>query len=209
MRIRRKGQSVVEEFAKMEQLDVHGCSLHAIENKKLTGWSQDRHLSLHRQSQPYAPGKQPEIERKRQYQYERNPISPSPSIKKAILGELNPQALSLTHPNKLREFISSLHGLRTDQSLWVMAPMTFLICAPVVFRRQFVGMLEPSYSLYEVIALQDSTLIRILLTILFFGSAGGDRFRGEPFFQTSPCSRGREYRLIALDKSSKNSKVSG
>ena len=66
--------------------------------------------------------------------------------------------------NKLREFISSLHGLRTDQVIVGNGSDDLLNLCTRCFSDDSlkVGMLEPSYSLYEVIAsLQDSTLIRI------------------------------------------------
>ena len=103
--------------------------------------------------------------------------------------------------NKLREFISSLHGLRTDQVIVGNGSDDLLNLCTRCFSDDSlkVGMLEPSYSLYEVIAsLQDSTLIRIPFS--------DDTFSLDPqevidsganlFFITSPhAPSGREYPL--------------
>ena len=126
-----------------------------------------RHLSRsianHR---PYVPGKQPEIgEETVKLNTNENPYPPSPGIKNAILGEL--ESLRLypnSRSNKLRECIAGLHGLSADQVIVGNGSDDLLNLCTRCFSDDNlkVGMHEPSYSLYEVVAsLQGSTLMRI------------------------------------------------
>ena len=163
-----------------------------------------RHLSRsianHR---PYVPGKQPEIgEETVKLNTNENPYPPSPGIKNAILGEL--ESLRLypnSRSNKLRECIAGLHGLSADQVIVGNGSDDLLNLCTRCFSDDNlkVGMHEPSYSLYEVVAsLQGSTLMRIPFA--------DDTFSLNPeavidsganlFFITSPhAPSGREYPL--------------
>jgi len=161
-----------------------------------------RHLSRsianHR---PYVPGKQPEIgEETVKLNTNENPYPPSPEIKNAILGELESLRLYPNSPsNELRECISGLHGLSAEQVIVGNGSDDLLNLCTRCFSDDNlkVGMLDPSYSLYEVVAsLQGSTLIRIPFA--------DDAFSVDPeavidsganlFFITSPhAPSGREY----------------
>jgi histidinol-phosphate aminotransferase len=157
-----------------------------------------RSITNHR---PYVPGKQPEIgEQTVKLNTNENPYPPSPEIKNAILGEL--EFLRLypnSHSNELRESISRLHGLSAEQVIVGNGSDDLLNLCTRCFSDDNlkVGMLDPSYSLYEVVAsLQGSSLIRIPFA--------DDTFPVTPetvidsganlFFITSPhAPSGREY----------------
>ena len=129
-----------------------------------------------------------------------NPYPPSPEIKNAILGELESLRLYPNPPAyELRDCISNLHGLSPDQVIVGNGSDDILNLCTRCFSDDTlkVGMLDPSYSLYEVVAsLQGSPLIRVPFA--------DDAFSVEPesvigsganlFFITSPhAPSGREY----------------
>ena len=150
---------------------------------------------------PYVPGAQPvAVGETVKLNTNENPYPPSPKIKDAILDELQfirlyPNSLS----NELRDFLSALHGLTAEQVIVGNGSDDILNLCTRCFSddRLRVGMLDPSYSLYEVIAsLQGSRLIRVPFA--------NDAFSIEPdsvirsganlFFITSPhAPSGREY----------------
>jgi histidinol-phosphate aminotransferase len=161
-----------------------------------------RHLSRsianHR---PYVPGKQPEIgEETVKLNTNENPYPPSPEIKNAILGELESLRLYPNSPsNELRECISELHGLSAEQVIVGNGSDDLLNLCTRCFSddKLKVGMLDPSYSLYEVVAsLQGSSLIRIPFADDAF-SVPPETVIGSGanlFFITSPhAPSGREY----------------
>ena len=118
------------------------------------------------QHHPYVPGKQPEIsDGTVKLNTNENPYPPSPQIKNAILGEL--ESLRLypnSSSNDLRAGIAKLHGLKASQVIIGNGSDDLLNLCTRCFsdEKLKVGMLEPSYSLYEVVAsLQGSSLIRI------------------------------------------------
>jgi histidinol-phosphate aminotransferase len=150
---------------------------------------------------PYAPGIQPSIgEEMVKLNTNENPYPPSPSVREAVLSELDFLRL---YPNSssdsLRDYLSGLHGLKAEQVIIGNGSDDILnLCTRCFSDSNLkVGMLEPSYSLYEVLAsLQGSSLIRVPFQ--------NDAFSIEPeaiihsganlFFITSPhAPSGREY----------------
>jgi len=151
----------------------------------------------------YVPGEQPvTLGEVIKLNTNENPYPPSPKIKDAILGELESLRLYPNPPAyELRDCIAKLHGLSTKQVIVGNGSDDILNLCTRCFSddKLKVGMLEPSYSLYEVVAsLQGSTLIRIPFV--------DDGFSLEPesvirsganlFFITSPhAPSGREYSI--------------
>jgi len=129
-----------------------------------------------------------------------NPYPPSPKIKGAILAELQALRLYPNSPaNELRECISDLHGLAVEQVIVGNGSDDILNLCTRCFSddRLEVGMLDPSYSLYEVIAsLQGSSLTRIPFADDVFSIDPDSVIRSGAnlFFITSPhAPSGREY----------------
>jgi histidinol-phosphate aminotransferase len=149
----------------------------------------------------YVPGKQPVSGGETiKLNTNENPYPPSPEIKGAILGELESLRLYPNPPaNELRDCISKLHGLSAEQVIVGNGSDDILNLCTRCFSDDNlkVGMLDPSYSLYEVVAsLQGSALIRVPFA--------DDAFSVDPesvigsganlFFITSPhAPSGREY----------------
>ena len=149
----------------------------------------------------YVPGEQPVAGGESiKLNTNENPYPPSPKIKGAILAEL--QSLRLypsSSANELRDCISDLHGLAAEQVIVGNGSDDILNLCTRCFSddRLRVGMLDPSYSLYEVIAsLQGSSLTCVPFADDTF-SIDTDaviRSGANLFFITSPhAPSGREY----------------
>ena len=150
---------------------------------------------------PYLPGIQPPDEDEVvKLNTNENPYPPSPRVKEAVLGELESLRLYPNPPSgQLRKALSDLHGLNHDQVIIGNGSDDVLnLCARCFADEKLaVGMLEPSYSLYEVIAsLQGAALRRIPFSDDAFSidsdsvAASGANL----FFITSPhAPSGREY----------------
>ena len=150
---------------------------------------------------PYLPGIQPADEEEViKLNTNENPYPPSPHVKDAVLAELESLRLYPNPPSgQLRKALSDLHGLNQDQVIIGNGSDDVLNLCTRCFADESlsVGMLEPSYSLYEVIAsLQGADLHRIPFA--------DDSFSIDPeavvdsganlFFITSPhAPSGREY----------------
>ena len=149
----------------------------------------------------YVPGEQPVSSGEAiKLNTNENPYPPSPEIKNAVLGELESLRLYPNPPAyELRDCISTLHGLSPQQVIVGNGSDDILNLCTRCFSDDNlkVRMLDPSYSLYEVVAsLQGSALIRIPFA--------DDAFSVDPesvigsganlFFITSPhAPSGREY----------------
>jgi histidinol-phosphate aminotransferase len=152
---------------------------------------------------PYVPGQQPDVGAETvKLNTNENPYPPSPAIRNAILGELEYLRLYPNSPsNELRKCISDLHGLRLDQVIIGNGSDELLNLCTRCFSDDNlkVGMLEPSYSLYEVVAsLQGSTLIQIPFADDSFSLTPETVINSGAnlFFITSPhAPSGREYSI--------------
>jgi histidinol-phosphate aminotransferase len=156
----------------------------------------------------YLPGEQPKNQGSVvKLNTNENPYPPSPSLTEAILTEiprlnLYPSPLSVT----LREEIAQLHSLQPNQVIIGNGSDDILnLCVRTYADEELkVGMLEPSYSLYEVLAgVQGSELIRIAFS--------DDQFSIEPekvatcganlFFLTNPhAPSGRLYSMDQISR---------
>ena len=150
---------------------------------------------------PYIPGKQPEFgEKTVKLNTNENPYPASPKAKDAVLAEID---LLRLYPNSssilLREFLSSFHGTLPEQVILGNGSDDILnLCARCFSDENLrIGILEPSYSLYEVVAsLQGSKLIRIPFKndSFLIDSAQVIASGANLFFLTSPhAPSGREY----------------
>jgi len=149
----------------------------------------------------YLPGEQPKIQDSViKLNTNENPYPPSPTVTDALLSEIPRLNLYPSPPSvALREEIAQLHGLESDQVIIGNGSDDILnLCVRTYSDDELkIGMLDPSYSLYEVLAgVQGSDLIRIGFT--------DDQFSIDPekiatceanlFFLTSPhAPSGRLY----------------
>ena len=156
----------------------------------------------------YLPGEQPKNEGLViKLNTNENPYPPSPSLADALLTEIPRLNLYPSPPSvTLREEIAQLHGLKPNQVIIGNGSDDILnLCVRTYADEELkVGMLEPSYSLYEVITgVQGSELIRIAFA--------DDQFSIEPekvatcganlFFLTSPhAPSGRLYSVDQLSR---------
>ena len=119
-----------------------------------------------RQHKPYIPGEQPSsAERTIKLNTNENPYPPSPSAGDKAAEEIkklnlypNPKS------NQLRKVIASLHQISMEQVIVGNGSDDLLNLCVRAFAdsNRSVGMLDPSYSLYEVLAsIQGAQLIRI------------------------------------------------
>jgi histidinol-phosphate aminotransferase len=112
----------------------------------------------------YVPGKQPTDPAAIKLNTNENPYPPSPSVM-AALGAIAGDALRKYPPplaDPFREVAARLHGVELDQVMAVNGGDELLRLAVSTFVEpgQAIGMLEPSYSLYPVLAeLHDSPLV--------------------------------------------------
>ena len=160
-----------------------------------------------RQHKPYIPGEQPSsAERTIKLNTNENPYPPSPTAGDKAAEEIkklnlypNPKS------NQLRKVIASLHQISMEQVIVGNGSDDLLNLCVRAFAdsNRSVGMLDPSYSLYEVLAsIQGSQLTRIPFA--------SDDFElplkkvtncsANLFFLTSPhAPSGRAYQLELLD----------
>ena len=160
-----------------------------------------------RQHKPYIPGEQPSsAERIIKLNTNENPYPPSPSAVDKVAEEIkklnlypNPKS------NPLRKVIASLHQISMEQVIVGNGSDDLLNLCVRAFAdpNRSVGMLDPSYSLYEVLAsIQGAQLTRIPFA--------SDDFElplekvtncsANLFFLTSPhAPSGRAYQLELLD----------
>ncbi len=156
----------------------------------------------------YSPGEQPsESQTVIKLNTNENPYPPSPSVRDAINHEI--KLLNL-YPNptahSLRQVIANLHGLTASQIIVGNGSDDLLnLCVRCFSDDQLkVGMLHPSYSLYEVLSgVQGSEMIRVPFLDNQFSlpidriSASGVNL----FFLTNPhAPSGRFYALEELQK---------
>lgn len=104
---------------------------------------------------PYIPGKQPtNFEQTLKLNTNENPYPPSPEISKSILGQIDSLA---RYPNSsadsLRSTIAKLHNVNYEQVIVGNGSDDILNLCVRCFsdHSKSIGMLEPSYSLYEVL----------------------------------------------------------
>ena len=114
----------------------------------------------------YLPGEQPKIQGSViKLNTNENPYPPSPTVTDALLSEIPRLNLYPSPPSvALREEIAQLHGLEPTQVIIGNGSDDILnLCVRTYSDDELkIGMLEPSYSLYEVLAgVQGSDLIRI------------------------------------------------
>ncbi len=109
-----------------------------------------------RKMQGYVPGKQPTDPAAIKLNTNENPYPPSPAVIEA-LGAISADSLRKYPPplaDPLREVIAELHGVAVDQVMAVNGGDELLRLAVTTFVEpgQPIGVLEPSYSLYPVLA---------------------------------------------------------
>ena len=149
----------------------------------------------------YSPGEQPSgDQRVVKLNTNENPYPPSPSVQNAINQEIN---LLNLYPNPvshdLRQVIADLHGLNASQIIVGNGSDDLLnLCVRCFSDEELkVGMLHPSYSLYEVIAgVQGSEMVRIPFQDSEFSLdlAGIKLSKTNLFFLTNPhAPSGRVY----------------
>ena len=127
--------------------------------KDLTAYSISRH-------KPYTPGKQPTIhERTIKLNTNENPYPPTPQISESILAQITDLN---RYPNSsaddLRSTIANLHNVHPDQVIVGNGSDDILNLCVRCFsdRSKSIGMLDPSYSLYEVLgSLQEAEVKKI------------------------------------------------
>ncbi len=155
---------------------------------------------------PYLPGEQPILPGSViKLNTNENPYPPSPQVEKAIASEV--ERLNL-YPNPpacdLRHTVARLHDLEPNQIIFGNGSDDLLnLCIRCFSDDELsVGMMHPSYSLYEVLArVQGSEMIqvpfaddRFSLNLEAIASCGSNLF-----FLTSPhAPSGRVYRLAEL-----------
>ena len=160
-----------------------------------------------RQHKPYIPGEQPSsAERIIKLNTNENPYPPSPSAGDKAVEEIKKLNLYPNpRSNQLRKVISSLHQISMEQVIVGNGSDDLLNLCVRGFAdsNRSVGMLDPSYSLYEVLAsIQGAQLTRIPFA--------SDDFElplkkvtncsANLFFLTSPhAPSGRAYQLELLD----------
>ena len=119
-----------------------------------------------RQHKPYIPGEQPSSSaRIIKLNTNENPYPPSPSVGVKAAEEINRLNL-YPNPksNQFRKVIASLHEISMEQVIAGNGSDDLLNLCVRSFAdsNQSVGMLDPSYSLYEVLSsIQGARLIRI------------------------------------------------
>ena len=165
-----------------------------------------------RQHKPYIPGEQPSsAERIIKLNTNENPYPPSPSAGDKAAEEIKKLNLYPNpRSNQLRKVISSLHQISMEQVIVGNGSDDLLNLCVRGFAdsNRSVGMLDPSYSLYEVLAsIQGAQLTRIPFA--------SDDFElplkkvtncsANLFFLTSPhAPSGRAYQLELLDSVAAN-----
>jgi len=161
---------------------------------------------------PYLPGEQPKHQSKViKLNTNENPYPPSPLLHEKIVAEIPYLNLYPNPPAKeLRESIAHYHGLNQNQVIVGNGSDDILnLCVRVYSDSELkIGMLEPSYSLYEVLSgVQGSELIQVPF------SDGQFSFRPEEiirsganiFFLTNPhAPSGRNYPLGQLRQIAEN-----
>jgi histidinol-phosphate aminotransferase len=116
----------------------------------------------------YVPGKQPTDPAAVKLNTNENPYPPSPAVLEALSG-VEADALRKYPPpfaDPLREVLAELHGVAVDQVMAVNGGDELLRLAITTFVEpgQAIGVLEPSYSLYPVLAqLHDSPVVPLPL----------------------------------------------
>ncbi len=160
----------------------------------------------------YSPGEQPENwDSVLKLNTNENPYPPSPLVKEAVTKEIN---LLNLYPNpssiSLREKISQLLGLDTNQVIIGNGSDDLLnLCVRSFADENLrVGMLDPSYSLYQVLVnLQGSKLITIpfIDEEFTFDPSQVSTCGANLFFLTSPhAPSGRSFPLEVLRKTAES-----
>ncbi len=166
-----------------------------------------KHLSRSIQSHtPYTPGEQPSFGQKViKLNTNENPYPPSPRVKEKVVEGI--QSLNL-YPNPqasdLRKSISILNRVSEDQVIVGNGSDDILNLCVRCFgdEHHSIGILDPSYSLYEVLtSIQGANLIRIPFQTEDFKIPFQliEKSEANLFFITSPhAPSGRGYSLIEL-----------
>jgi histidinol-phosphate aminotransferase len=124
-------------------------------------------LDCIREMQAYVPGQQPQESGWLKLNTNEFPFPPSPEVSKAIISELDRMPLYPDPPAlKLRETIASLHGLTAARIVAGNGSddVINLLIRTFSGGGRTVGMLDPSYSLYPVLAkIQNARMIQLPL----------------------------------------------
>lgn len=157
---------------------------------------------------PYTPGIQPNFtERVIKLNTNENPFPPSEKVREKVLSEID--SLNLypnPHSSALRACVANLHNLSEDQVIIGNGSDDLLnLCVRCFAGGTLeVGMLAPSYSLYEVLAsIQGAKIVGVSFANDDFDLPlqGIAASRANLFFLTNPhAPSGKEYGLADLEK---------